>query len=351
MLYNFVEEREAKLTISRKEGMEIMIFKLNEKESRLRDEITDNVKKIKSKMGQNGIKEEKKEYIQKMGNAAHELHMSLVEKGCTPQHKSYMIINRGVEPEDPLFYMHIHPAEDLLQYITDLESTFKLFSSSNSIFDDTLTLFGVITLLDVLGWKGIYSRKKNAIYSLATFIEKIREKSEEHRGKINDGTEVLSISDTIVIYTPCSEEEVSEAIDIHRALCQWIIPESIYEGIPVRGAISYGEVKVQKNIYVGKAVDEAASWYEQADWIGVHLTPSAEFIIDIKDDRAKWIKFSTKCKNQMDKELYCVNWTADWQDKKQEIKNIEKKFCKLGPITPEIVGKFKNTLKFIEEIK
>lgn len=210
---------------------------------------------------------------------------------------------------------------------------------------------GVITFLDVLGWKGVYSRKKNAIHSLMQLIKGVRSKADEHRGRINSDIEVKSISDTIVIFTRCTEDEASTAIDIHGSLCQWVVPESIYAEIPVRGAISYGELEVNGNIFVGKAVDEAASWHEQADWIGVHLTPSAEYLFDIEDGRAQWVTFSPPTKIPLSWKPHCVNWTAGWQDRSEKIQDIKKKFCLLGPIVPEIAGKFANTLQFIEDIK
>lgn len=48
--------------------------------------------------------------------AAHDLHMQLEPK---PTHHRYMIENRNMEPEDPEFYNHIHPVEDLLKYLED----------------------------------------------------------------------------------------------------------------------------------------------------------------------------------------------------------------------------------------
>lgn len=218
------------------------------------------------------------------------------------------------------------------------------------------TVCGVVTFLDVLGWKGVYSRKTNAIHSLMKLIEGVRSQAEEHRGRITGNIEVKSISDTIVIFTPCTKNEVSIAIDIHGALCQWIIPKSIDAEIPVRGAISYGEFEVNGNIFVGKAVDEAAAWHEQADWIGVHLTPSAEYLFDIENGTvengmAQWVTFSPPTKTPLKWEPHCINWTADWQDRSKKIQGIKEKFCLLGPIVPEIAGKFANTLKFIDTIE
>lgn len=59
------------------------------------------------------------EAFQKMKKAAHELHMSISPH---PKHHKYMIENRGLLPEDPEFYNHIHPTEDLLSYLNDINA-------------------------------------------------------------------------------------------------------------------------------------------------------------------------------------------------------------------------------------
>ena len=47
-----------------------------------------------------------------MVNTAVKLH-----KIVQPKHHKYMLENRGVPPDDPEFYNHIHPIEDLLAYM------------------------------------------------------------------------------------------------------------------------------------------------------------------------------------------------------------------------------------------
>ena len=133
-------------------------------------------------------------------------------------------------------------------------------------------------------------------------------------------------------------------------LCKWIIPRSIELEIPIRGVISFGEFDTVDNIFVGKAVDEAATWHELADWIGVHLTPSAEYIFQNKTSEC-WVTYSPPIKALQGFDFQCVNWTIDWEAREKEIECIKAKFCRLGPIIPEIAGKFANTLKFVEDIK
>ncbi|MBK5444584.1 MULTISPECIES: hypothetical protein [unclassified Peribacillus] len=54
--------------------------------------------------------------ISEMGDLSHELHMQLEPR---PKHHKNMIENSGMEPENPEFYYHIHPVEDLLKYLED----------------------------------------------------------------------------------------------------------------------------------------------------------------------------------------------------------------------------------------
>lgn len=56
------------------------------------------------------------EIISEMGDLSHELHMQLSPK---PKHHKYMIENRGMQPENPNFYYHVHTVEDLLNYLSD----------------------------------------------------------------------------------------------------------------------------------------------------------------------------------------------------------------------------------------
>lgn len=209
---------------------------------------------------------------------------------------------------------------------------------------------GIISFLDILGWKGIYVRQQ-PIKNLKRLITDIENILEKERGIVNNDTIVKSISDTIVILTPCDNSEITKAIEIHGRLCQSIIPKSIGLGLPIRGATAYGEFENQDNIFVGKAVDEAASWHEQSNWIGVNLTPSADFVFEQKNGQSSWIKYPLPFKFSLKWDPYCVDWTNEWTDFETEIKEIKTKFLEMGPVLPEIAPKFINTLAFLEQQK
>lgn len=208
---------------------------------------------------------------------------------------------------------------------------------------------GAVTFLDVLGWKGIWQRNQSAIKKLQDFVYQMQEKAQEItnkyiddpslRGKSNP-TKVLSISDTIAIFTSASPEI---AIGIHSELCSWALTYSLEQELPLRGAISYGEYSIADNIMLGYAVDESASWHETTDWIGVILTPSAKMYL--REELPEFVvKYSNiPFKKSMKTLNLCVKWSFD--DKKMLYDIIQKK----GPHVPEIAPKYLNTLEFMKE--
>jgi len=57
--------------------------------------------------------------LDRLAKVAHELHMSLANRGHEPRHHKYMIENRDAAPNTEEFYRHVHPVEDLLKFIED----------------------------------------------------------------------------------------------------------------------------------------------------------------------------------------------------------------------------------------
>lgn len=217
----------------------------------------------------------------------------------------------------------------------------------------SMVQYGVVTFLDVLGWKGVWQRKDNAISELENIVSTVKKKAEiRERGKSTEITSVMIVSDTIVLFTPAEYDNAKEKIEFHGELCAEAIPSSIKKGLPLRGATSFGEVIIssKNNIFAGKAIDEAASWHEKANWIGVFLTPSANFLFTDFDSKY-WISYKPPIKNSIDD---YATYSAVWFDGKgidDALNEIKKDFTQLAPIVPEIVGKFTNTIMYIEFVR
>jgi hypothetical protein len=59
----------------------------------------------------------KPDEVRSLGKKAADLHKSLKDAGTIVRHHKYMIENRGIKLDDPGFYEHVHPIQDLLKFI------------------------------------------------------------------------------------------------------------------------------------------------------------------------------------------------------------------------------------------
>ncbi|MBC9785882.1 hypothetical protein H1S01_15455 [Heliobacterium chlorum] len=219
---------------------------------------------------------------------------------------------------------------------------------------------GAVTLLDVLGWKGVWQRNPNAIKDLKTLINDIsirardmvsedRYKSANFQFMKNLKIEIKSISDTIALITYGKPED---SLIFQALLSGMLITKSIKLGLPLRGATSWGKMISEDNIFVGPAIDEVASWYESVNWIGVIFTPSALWrISDNLKIKNLLIKQNVNVKSIGLFETYCVNWPNVWKYDGNSDENLRKVFINMGPITPDIGQKLANSLNFYETNK
>jgi len=205
---------------------------------------------------------------------------------------------------------------------------------------------GVVTFLDVLGWKGIWLRHEPGVIVqfLKDLVGLAVNVATGLRGKyIVADTKVLSISDTIVLLTPGTADQ---AAPVHGRICQQLICESIQKGIPLRGATSYGQFYAPDgNIMVGPAIDEAAAWHEALDWFGVVMTPTAEYSWKPKSPWCQYTK--TPVKGLGNKELWCVDWPEVWPTP-TKLKQI---FAESGPLDMPVANKYMNTYSFFRSRK
>lgn len=96
-----------------------MSIALTPDEQKLRVQIEERVGKVRLALENYGDEAEMGGWIQEAGELAHTLHLSLKKRGREPRHHQYMIRNRDRQPDDPDFYMHFHPLEDLLKFLDD----------------------------------------------------------------------------------------------------------------------------------------------------------------------------------------------------------------------------------------
>lgn len=210
---------------------------------------------------------------------------------------------------------------------------------------------GAVTFLDVLGWRGIWAREQasDPVERLRTLLRKAQSTAEaaSQRGGLRGvTTEVKSISDTIVLQTAGA---ATDALSLHAEVCAALVALSIEQRLPLRGATAYGEflpgVDPHDTIVVGPAVDEAASWHEATDWIGVVLTPSAA-LAAARDKGVgnKWVTYDAiPVKRGRMLGLHCLDWRPAWVGGADALHDA---FSQMGPLIVEVAPKYLNTLSF-----
>ncbi len=219
---------------------------------------------------------------------------------------------------------------------------------------------GAVTFLDVLGWKGIWQRQgQDAIETYKRIIMELRVATELYlEAPIGSMVEfggiqasVRGLSDTIVV---SSLGPVQKALAYHCVLAAQATALAFTKGIPLRGAISYGNFHIENEsnldttLLIGPAVDEVASWYEAADWIGVVLTPSASFRWYQEDlKRSYVVEYPVPIKGQGKQTMKCVDWLRYVNEGL-----LRKGFIDMASvITPDIAAKYQNTLDFCQYVQ
>ncbi|MCA8831987.1 hypothetical protein [Hymenobacter pini] len=236
---------------------------------------------------------------------------------------------------------------------------------------------GVITLLDILGWKGVWQRQRDQD-PLAN-LQSILAVAEEHSAFLGASGrhkyEVVSISDTIALVSYPANDKRHERDQIleHGIISGLLIRYSIIHGIPLRGATSVGEFSKQGNALIGPAVDEVASWYEAVDWIGVITCPSIYLSLDTYNAidghkiESVYSKYKVPLKTKPTESL-AVKWPMIWKQSVDELEKFGMKntkslgleartrnelvdyFLKMGPLSPDIYPKYSNTIEFYKYV-
>jgi hypothetical protein len=184
---------------------------------------------------------------------------------------------------------------------------------------------GVVIILDLLGGK-LEDR-----HEVDQFIKVRNEMKENFIGKATKSAEIRKIELEADVYTfgdsiiyALSHTDDTESDDVLRSAIlatRQSLAYAISKGYPFRGALSYGKFYTDNdsNTVLGPAVNDAASWYDQTEIIGVIATPSAtlkilsdhELDAERKPNKQKFC-FITKVPNKFkyDDCLGYVNWPA-----------------------------------------
>ena len=171
---------------------------------------------------------------------------------------------------------------------------------------------GYLTFADILGWKGIWKKqnsdneKVDTLNTLLFIKNKLEEEFKEQRkDENNDNYKIDLISDTYVIY--------SKELELSNKLSKRLLELCLINGLLIRGATSYGKFYNNDMVYIGQAVDEAASWHEKGEEIGIFYTSSARLSKNLSDNELeKYLLINDEVNTKIGKiKTYFINWYND----------------------------------------
>ena len=199
---------------------------------------------------------------------------------------------------------------------------------------------GYLTFADILGWKGIWQKQNTDVGKIDNIRKLLSIKDNLNKKFLNDESfhNVKLISDTFVIY--------SRSFELSNKLSKELIKLCLEKELLIRGATSYGECYNKDMVYIGQAVDEAASWHEKGEEIGIFYTSSARLSKNLNDDELeKYYLKNNEANTKHGKiKTYFINWYNETTEKK--FYEIMKKEI----IYPEISLKYFNTENRLKKI-
>jgi hypothetical protein len=228
---------------------------------------------------------------------------------------------------------------------------------------------GVVVFLDALGVKGIWARAdpESVVSSWEEVLKRLNDSIAKSPkvGSIGDKPEsinytIAAFSDTVIITLKCTDDPAA-----HVPIVAKIVSDTFFyalvKGIYFRGVIAIGKFYQSKTLMIGPAIDEAAEWYTQPEWMGVSTAPSASFglsrLEDQKANVSKWfVKYDIPSKGGLQKAEWALAWPTNApRDPVISCKHLTTRGLILDafanrPISVAAAPKYKNTLAFFDYV-
>jgi hypothetical protein len=185
---------------------------------------------------------------------------------------------------------------------------------------------GAVAFLDILGFKGIWNKRKpeEVIKDLEEIVIHVKniDNYKPFKNDLNTGEapQITILSDTIVLYYE-DKKRIESVFDLGRVI-NAIFGIFLKKKLLIRGALGYGEFQVSGNSLLGPAVDDVATWYESSKIIGAVTTPRTNYLIDCtipKTIHYCWmggnripifLKYPVPLKGAHSQNNNCANWPA-----------------------------------------
>lgn len=145
---------------------------------------------------------------------------------------------------------------------------------------------GAVAMIDALGFRGIWGRfpSEVVIANMSSLKMQLERDLKELSAQPIMQFDATFLSDTIVLglsipetHSNRDELAVTFVTDILSRILEWSARSST--PLAYRGVVAYGEYEILPHFIVGKAIDEAASYYELAQAAVIWLLPQTRDIV------------------------------------------------------------------------
>lgn len=223
------------------------------------------------------------------------------------------------------------------------------------------TDFGLVALLDALATKGILATRpaSSVVEEWTKVIDVVTRGAHDAESRQEClACQPVAFSDTIFIpMVPRTPEDMPFLLSLMCDLLKALVFESLTSGTFFRGAISAGRFHQAGTKLFGPAIDEAASWYEQADWIGMTATPTLARLLDMYelnqvDLTAQFVRHDIPYKSGQGADQWVLNWPAYAiaESSDPEIEVLDAFRTHAGAVDPGVVAKYDQTMAFYRDI-
>ena len=163
-----------------------------------------------------------------------------------------------------------------------------------------------VVFLDIMGFKDFVSRNSHTdVYEMMTKISKSKEiidgivdENAENDKYSDKGLYTTSFSDSIILF---SKDDTSESLELISSCAAFIVADAMENSIPMKGAISYGTVSVNKaqQIYFGQPIIDAYLLQEEVQYYGIIAHNTIDAFIAKKQLRESLKELYTEVKTPL----------------------------------------------------
>lgn len=230
----------------------------------------------------------------------------------------------------------------------------------------------LVCLIDLLGTK--YNYTDEYVRRYFSSLENIRnsiisDEKKIKKLKVNKNIEFkcITFSDSLLIILSENNDDkkfLSNYLGYFSQYILGIFQQYFAEELFPRGAISFGEIFINKNDFLGPVIDDVSEYFEKQEMIGICTTPKLVMAIDliIECERLNnknyvidfLIKYKTPFKENNLFEVYQINYIDHFLEKNSNV-NIDPYaiFCNFFSnrnINQQSINKIKNTLDFFQYV-